>query len=525
MPSPPVYNSPPKWLQEPPSTFPITQPIYCGISGPYVNTSTNNSYWIFNEEEDGSGTNFDIVVYKSTTFGTTQPGTRIASGIRIASGQGTIGVSYPGTGNLIYICYWAYTGVDQFTGNLSVVTFNMTTETFGSPNATGISITGSDGCSKNIAFLLPNGRIRVHYDYGSNSNTNWSTYSVDYASGSWSGPLTVGNNSGTVFEGGILIAATPASGSNTGVFWTDATGNGRGVNGHMYYSVVSATGTLVGTTTISALDSFAVGLPYPFYYDSVSDTAIMLGIENTVEFVNLYIASPSGAVLPTCTKVQVYDDAADNYDYEIGAVVGNAVGNQFNVFMWDTDNNVLHVFQSSTIQSGWTGPTVFYSQSANPPNPAPSAPEIFPNYATYIPNGDLVITSGFLVNSITGFNICGVMAAMNVPSAPPPATQIIPEFPANPYPPPPYCIINKLVMYEVITNGSDTSAVLQTNLDVSAQNLSYGFPTVTFEMLDAAAYSATPYVISKSANTVTIGFSAIAASFRVVIDETNTLLR
>jgi len=75
------------------------------------------------------------------------------------------------------------------------------------------------------------------------------------------------------------------------------------------------------------------------------------------------------------------------------------------------------------------------------------------------------------------------------------------------------------IIATVAGDGVLTSAVIQTNFATTVAELAAGFPLVDFEYLDAySGDTAKLRVVSKAANTVTVGFPADITSFRVRVN-------
>lgn len=81
------------------------------------------------------------------------------------------------------------------------------------------------------------------------------------------------------------------------------------------------------------------------------------------------------------------------------------------------------------------------------------------------------------------------------------------------------------------TAATDTQVFVTHNLNISAADISQGFPNLFYQPLDPSFYTAQWYQLSQNPNyvmlgkTISVGALASAAQFELTIDKRNTIAR
>lgn len=393
----PSFNTPPQFLEVP--AYPIVQPAFGGLPGPY--SFGGKIFWIFCEDASSSAPVASLVAYSNTSSTGAQPSTRIASTLNI-KGSNNYSTSYPGSGSLLYVTFYSFTSVSVH--SLQVVTFDMSNSTWGTPNDTGVTLSNSDPTLHCYGFLLANGNIQLVYSTTpGETSLSAQVYTIIFSSGVWGSPTLISDG----ISNWDLLSCVAISTNKIGVFlYTYVSSINRT---SIYYGFLS--GTTLTTAVYGAYNSLGTNEGNYSYYDPVSDTAAMAGVQITTGHqVNLFLASPSAST--TVSTVTVYNDSGNAFNYDFASVAGNSAGNTFYLITTDQIDSQIHIFGSSALASGWTAsPAVYYNQGTNEPSPAPVSPEILPLYSTFVGGTTYAVTAGFLMD-VSGTNWCGVMAAL-----------------------------------------------------------------------------------------------------------------
>jgi len=408
----------------PPPTDPWSEIVSQGdktaIAGPYLG-SNGHFYQIIIVFDNASG-HSDIGVAKSTDGGVTYS-------ILVASGATTIAannvsVTYRGSGDVIDCLITISTGPSAY--KLSTVTFNMSTEAFGSPNDTGLTHNATTGSP--IDWLIAvngSGEQVVAYDIQNAGATAASVYAIRYHSGSWSPAILASGATTLAYLDQVL---TDGSG-NVHILWSDwqAGGPDAGVLRNAIYDSILTAGAITSTNTAMASANAVNDRGYgdhdfkPGIYDASTDSVawpvvkqVLSGATTLQNSFGVLIGTPSSA--PVFSYVNAYS-TPNPVSYVSGwpSLSGKSDGTEFSL-VWAVDGRsndhlpnglTLQRSTASTLAGTWSAPTTFYDPSVNPPveTIAWIASELFFNWCRYVgssqsfaANVDMVVSGGSSFN-------------------------------------------------------------------------------------------------------------------------------
>jgi hypothetical protein len=377
-----------------------------GTPGPYENAG--NLYWVVLEQPSNLSLNLNVVAYKSTDGGITF--TRFPE-LTFTNGGGTMCVSYPGTGTLIYMA-WRGTESGFQHGDLHTATFDMATDTFSVANDPGVTIsTGSN----NGIFIehLPSGDtiiVWVHNVAGTHE-----VLARVYDGVSWSSDITIFSDASA--NATLWVVVVDGDG-NTGVFWQSGS--------VISYTIIA--GGVAGSPVTALADTTnftSTQFPESAIYDANSNSVAWVITQRVgLAPMDLQVIIGTPANAPVFSLNTVATDTGNDLQWSTPSLASNAAGTAFYIVTEVTGggevDKVYHEFSAATLAGSWTGPTIFYDQTLNPPSPPPIAPELYPTWAKVLSNGDLVVTTGDIY-AVFGPSFCGVLLYLAPTPTPPPA--------------------------------------------------------------------------------------------------------
>ncbi len=377
-----------------------------GTPGPYEHNG--DLYWVVLEQPANLALHLNVVTYKSTdggiTFATFQE-------LTFLNGGGTMCVSYPGTGTLIYFA-WRGTEGGFGQGDLHTATFDMATDTFSAANDPGVTISSGSNNGIYIEHLANGDTILVWV------HTVAGTFEIlarVYSSGSWSSDVTIYTSASVTTT---LWVVVPIANSKIAVFYQVGT--------TVQCAIVDGTSVGSPTTAIADTSDFtSTQFPQSAIYDTSSDTIAWVfqtrvGLGDA--YLKVLLGTPSET--PSFSVVTVYLDVTADFLYSTPSIAGNTAGNVFEIIVEPTrgtTDEVYHRYSATALTGPWTGPVDYYDQTTNPPSPPPDAPELYPTWARILSSGDLVVTTGNIY-AVFGPTFCGVLVYL-APIPTPPITQ------------------------------------------------------------------------------------------------------
>lgn len=339
--------------------YPLSHAVTGGRPGPYLHGS---DLWIVASENPDVSTGPNLVGYKN--------GTRFVAGPSCATRSGSTG---PGAGETVAYPIWRGSGTvidvafEDPSGNLTTVQFDMSTGAFGTPSASGISVTPGSLGQLTLTINGAGNQVIGHYVKGS------PVYATENVSGTWGSPVEVDggsqpnfflDNAGITSAGDVLFLFGAGSG---GPFRT----------GQKQWAIFNGTSiTARGVTPFSAtLDNGTVGAPL---YDSASDSLIFPFVPLTSAQPSLLIASPTA--VPVFSVVNIA--AARSGSLGLGNVQISKVGSAFYAFWYRFDPilSELIEYSSTSTLAVWGGVITFWQEILALPTPAPNAHGIMPVY-------------------------------------------------------------------------------------------------------------------------------------------------
>lgn len=404
-----------------PLAFPFNQSVLVGCKiGPYHHGSDD---WIVTAENPDQTTGPNLVAYKRT--GGAGDYARIAAGplTAIQLGDNILSSSfayvfYRGTGTVIDI---AYEDPDRL---LNAVTFDMGSETFGSPNSTGITVpagVSGRGLINLSMAVLGSGHLVVTY-----SQYDAKLYSITY-SGSWGSPVEIDDGS---HENWFFDNTVVDSGGNVGIWYGKGSGNDFRT-GNKLYAIFN--GTAVTSRVDTGIDAAQDRDPPISCVPMLETTSnsVVFPYMNAVKVgprfypaAKLLIGTPSTAPVFRVVVVNIITDSAfilGGDTTEFVNIVSNAAGTNFNVFFMVQINAGTYTVRQSTsgsLDGPWSAPNLYYNENAHPPIGA-FLVGLAPIYSGSLPDDSIVVIIGAVVTSPGFFR--GVLYTWQ-PGTPPPVT-------------------------------------------------------------------------------------------------------
>lgn len=390
-------------------TFPCTQPLYNGRIGPYTRTAADWAYSIVCEVANSTAKT-NIVAYKTPAQPDPNYGkvwTRVAAGPETPNGKAS--VYRDGASDTLTIGYQDTSS--GFNGVLQALTFDMTTETFGSPDDTGSGVVLAT-----IVMLvkLPSGDLAFFYDKSSNG-----IFALVKSSGVWSSEIIIDNAVRTRLNGALVVDNT-----NIKVFGNHFSAVGfQNVVDFTCYTFDGA--TVTGSSVAYTVSGSDVADPRlgPGVYDAAHDLVAwpIINVPSGTGQNEIFILSGQASVAsPVFTTTLVYQDP-DPTD-SIGpplALMPVSAGFllAFDFIPGDASPERIYTCSCATLDGTWGAPVLFYDLATDPPTPPPHNDVIFPVFGIESPDGTPAITIG-LTMTVVITNFCGVLFFLPVPSAP-----------------------------------------------------------------------------------------------------------
>ncbi len=385
-------------------TFPCTQPLYGGRIGPYERTAGDWAYSIVCEIAS-SVASTNIVAYKTPAQPDPNYGkiwTRVAAGPTTPNGKASV-FRFNSSDDVLNIGYQ-----DRSTFTLQALTFDMTTETFSSPDPTGSGAISSP----NIVMLikLSSGDLVFFYDDSSNSVS-----ALVKTSGVWGTAITIDAGPNVRFAGAlrvtdsnlkVLVDHFSGAGFHPVIDFTCYTFDGSAVTGSSVAFTVSGTDTA----------DFRVGAGV---YDVGGDLVAwpIVNVVNSSDNNQIFLLTGQASVVaPVFSQILVYDDPdfGDSIGPPVQVVpITGGFNVVFDLVPSDASPERIYTCFCAALDGTWDAPVLFYDLAAGPPSPPPHNDVIFPVFAIESPDGTPFVTMG-LTQTIETLNFCGVLYSLPV---------------------------------------------------------------------------------------------------------------
>jgi len=375
----------PELLDPTPLAAPFGQPIYYGDVGPWEHGS--DLYFLV----DGYNVTQHIAVYKLT--GGALPATIFTTGFSDTNQNGNVSTCYRG-GNIIYVA-WQGREVSAGRGHIHATSFDMSTDSFGADNDSGVTITDSGGI---FIKRLSNGNLVVVYD-NNFGVTGRQVQFIVYNGATWSAPALISAGTGVNFVDFVV----QDNSDNVAVFWDN------GVK--FFYTTITAG---VASAAVIALDpipaNFQTTAPFTGGFDPISNsifwtTANKSGSDRVIQTL---VASPP--LSPSFSLNTLATDVTNVFGWLQPLHCTDGAGN-FSLFVWGNgagaQAGLVQEWTATSLLGTYTGPTVYYDQIAQPPTPPPDGVEAYPIYGRYLSDSQAHVTIGMFYK-VVSTDFCGV---------------------------------------------------------------------------------------------------------------------
>lgn len=494
-------------------TFPLNQcPLDMCRIGPFPHGSDK---WIVCAENAGPFTGPNIVAHKSTDGGATY--TRIVAGptIRILGNLINTGVAYvfypPTGGTTVYI------GYQDPALELWTITFDMVSETFGTPSDTGVNVPPGPsgiGLIKLALIVQPSGNQVLLY-----TQESLPLFMV-VLHGSplmWSAPIEVDDGS---FVNYFMENAVLDGSGHVGVLYGHGTGEGFRV-GNKLYAIINGISVLsrvdtgraaaadTGTWTAPLYDSNTDSVIFPYSGTVIVGSSARIGI-------SLLIGTPSAAPVFSSVVVKLYGpfDAApfvDSADWV--TIEKNAAGTHFTL-LWFFQ---FAVSRDQTVQQSsapaphgpWSIPSTYYDLSLHSPVPAIIPVEPAPVYMKTQADDSIGVVVGIAVFTPSFFR--GVLFTW-APGAAPPVTGA------------------HITAVQVITGATGTPTTVRATGPTTVTGIG-GFSATAvavgvyvLSQIPVPGFTAGPWVLSGTGGTLVGNVLTVANGDSPIVTVTNTFV-